>query len=185
MKKLLIGLSLLALSATASANDFFGGNNGEWKMGPNGPYYEESDWPEWTPMYWMDEMMNSFDDEEDGYGGNNGFMGGMPFMGNNNSMPFMGNNNNYPMMPYGGAPMGYGAPMPMQGVPMMAPMAPMPMQGTPMMAPMPMPMPVPMQGTQMAAPPVPVAPTHTRPLLTNFSQSSYTKQVGLSGLFSY
>ncbi|QLQ30612.1 MAG: hypothetical protein HZT40_02140 [Candidatus Thiothrix singaporensis] len=31
MKKLLVGLSLLALSATASAN-FFGSNNGEWKM---------------------------------------------------------------------------------------------------------------------------------------------------------
>ncbi len=80
MKKLLIGLSLLALSASASAGDFFGGNDGEWKQGPYGPYYEESDWPEWTPMYWMDEMMNSFDDEEDG-----GSFGNMPFMGNNSS----------------------------------------------------------------------------------------------------
>jgi len=126
MKKLLIGLSLLAFSASASAGDFFGGNNGEWKMGPYGPYYEESDWPEWTPMYWMEEMMDSFDDE-DSYGGNNGFMGGMPFMGNNSNMPFMGNNNNYPMM---------GAPMmaPPMGAPMMAP----PM-GAPMMAPAPMP----------------------------------------------
>ncbi|WP_308874124.1 hypothetical protein [Thiothrix subterranea] len=103
MKKLLIGLSLLAFSAGASAGDFFGGNNGEWKMGPNGPYYEESDWPKWTPMYWMEEMMDSFDDD-DSYGGNNGFMGGMPFMGNNNNMPFMGNNNNYPMT---GAANGY------------------------------------------------------------------------------
>ena len=122
MKKLLIGLSLLALSATASANDFFGGG-GEWKQGPYGPYYEESDWPEWTPMYWMQEMTDSFDDNGD----DNSNFGGMPFMGgNNNSMPFMGGNNNmpfmggnnYPMMPYGGAPMGYGAQMPMQG-PMM------------------------------------------------------------------
>lgn len=121
MKKLLIGLSLLAFSASASAGDFFGGNNGEWKMGPYGPYYEESDWPEWTPMYWMEEMMDSFDDE-DSYGGNNGFMGGMPFMGNNSNMPFMGNNNNYPMM---------GAPMmaPPMGAPMMAP-APMPAMPT-------------------------------------------------------
>ena len=120
MNKLLIGLSLLALSATANA-DFFGGNNGEWKMGPQGPYYEESDWPEWTPMYWMEEMMDSFDEEDNSYG-NNGFMGGMPFMGNNNNfggMPFMGNNNNgypaYPAMPYG-APMM--APMPVPAVPM-------------------------------------------------------------------
>jgi hypothetical protein len=134
MKKLLIGLSLLALSATASANDFFGGNDGEWKMGPYGPYYEESDWPEWTPMYWMEEMMDSFDDE-DSYGGNNGFMGGMPFMGNNNNMPFMGGNN-YPMMPYGAAPMGAPMMAPPMGAPMMAP----PM-GAPMMAPPAMPAP--------------------------------------------
>jgi hypothetical protein len=151
MKKLLIGLSLLALTASASANDFFGGNNGEWKMGPNGPYYEESDWPEWTPMYWMDEMMNSFDDKGSN-GGDNGFMGGMPFMGNgNNNMPFMGNNSNmpfmggnnngYPAMPYGAAPMPYGAPM----------MAPMPMQAMPMQAPMPMALPV--------VPPAPAAAT--------------------------
>ncbi|SEA99408.1 hypothetical protein SAMN05660964_03073 [Thiothrix caldifontis] len=141
MKKLLIGLSLLALSATASANDFFGGNDGEWKMGPYGPYYEESDWPEWTPMYWMDEMMNSFDDE-DSYG-DNGFMGGMPFMGNNN-MPFMGGNN-YPMMPYGAAPMGAPMMAPPMGAPMMAPPmgAPMmaPPMGAPMMAPPAMPAP--------------------------------------------
>lgn len=144
MNKLLIGLSLLALSATANA-DFFGGNNGEWKMGPQGPYYEESDWPEWTPMYWMEEMMDSFDEEDNSYG-NNGFMGGMPFMGNNNNfggMPFMGNNNNgypaYPAMPY--------------GAPMMAPMpyAPQPMMAPPMMAPMPVPA-VPMAPAPAAAP---------------------------------
>jgi hypothetical protein len=144
MKKLLIGLSLLAFSATANA-DFFGGNNGEWKMGPQGPYYEESDWPEWTPMYWMEEMMDSFDDDDSGYG-NNGFMGGMPFMGNNNNfggMPFMGNNNNnYPVMPYG-APMM--APMPYAQQPMMAP---------PMMAPMPIPAapPAAVPGPAIAAP---------------------------------
>ncbi|MDX9988475.1 MULTISPECIES: hypothetical protein [Thiothrix] len=143
MNKLLIGLSLLALSATANA-DFFGGNNGEWKMGPQGPYYEESDWPEWTPMYWMEEMMDSFDEEDNG---NDGFMGGMPFMGGNNNnfggMPFMGNNNNgYPAMPY--------------GAPMMAPMpyAPQPMMAPPMMAPMPVPA-VPMAPAPAAAAPGP------------------------------
>lgn len=159
MKKLLIGLSLLAFSAGASANDFFGGNNGEWKMGPQGPYYEESDFPEWTPMYWMEEMMDSFD-SEDGYGGGDeGFMGGMPFMGNNSNMPFMGNNNNYPMMaPQMGMPMGTPMMAPQMGMPMGAPMmAPqgMPPMGAPMMAPQGMPMGAPM----MAPPPMPAMPT--------------------------
>ena len=136
MKKLLIGLSLLALSATASA-DFFGGNNGEWKMGPYGPYYDESDWPEWTPMYWMEEFSNSWDNNDDNFGG----------------MPMMGG---YPgMMPYGGMPMGYGAPaMPYGGMPMGygAPM--MPMTQPQMAAPMPMPAPIP-------AAPAPVVPGAT------------------------
>jgi len=100
MKKFLMALALsgAALSAQADGFDFFGGNDGEWKMGPYGPYYEESDWPEWTPMYWMEEFMDSFDDDEQGY---NNFGGGMPFA----PMP-------YGMPPYGG----YGA----------APMMPMP-----------------------------------------------------------
>ena len=135
MKKFIAGLSLIALSATANAGfDFFDGNNGEWKMGPYGPYYEESNWPQWTPMYWMEEMMDSFDDN------NNGSFGNMPFSNNSNGfnmpfsngngfrMPFNGNNgfqmpfssNN--AMPYGAYP---AAP---QMAPMMAPRAPMPPQ---------------------------------------------------------
>lgn len=142
MKKLLVGLSLLALSATASAN-FFGSNNGEWKMGPYGPYWDESDWPEWTPMYWMEEFTDSWDNNDD-----NGGPYGMPFMGGG-----------YPGMPSYGAPMGYGSPMmppPMGGYG--APMMAAPQMGMPMMAPQPMPMP------QMGAPmmaPLPVAPGAT------------------------
>lgn len=146
MKKLLVGLSLLALSATASAGDFFGGD-GEWKMGPYGPYYDESDWPEWTPMYWMDEFMNEWDNDED-YGG----FGGMP--------PFMGGG--YPgMMPYGGMPMGYGAPMPMMypQAGMAGPMMPSAPMGNPMMMQQPMPAPQMMgMGAPLMAPPMPMAP---------------------------
>lgn len=116
MKKLLAILAL-SLATTAQAdffggNNSFGGNNGEWKMGPYGYYYEENDWPEWTPMYWMEEFMNEFDDNNDnGYG--SGF--NMPFFGNgsnNYGMPYGGygsGNNNYGM-PYGGYGGGYSSP---------------------------------------------------------------------------
>lgn len=140
MKKLWVGLSLLALSATASA-DFFSSNNGEWKMGPYGPYYEENDWPEWTPMYWMEEMMNSFDDEDNGFGN----FGGMPFMGGNNYA-----------MPYGGMP--YGAPMmapPLGAMPYGAPM--MPPAAPPMMPPMPA---MPAAPGGMPGPAAPAAPAN-------------------------
>jgi hypothetical protein len=125
MKKLLIALALATATTTASANfDFFGSNNdGEWKMGPSGPYWEEgSNWPEWTPMYWMEEFMDNMDDDDN-------FSGMMPFgnSGNNFSgmMPF-GNNNNMPAMPYPAAPaMPYGGYQQMMPVaPVMVPQAP-------------------------------------------------------------
>ncbi len=110
--KIILLTALLAtpfVATTTQASDFFGGNNGEWKMGPNGPYWDESDWPVWTPMYWMEEMMDSFDNDDDYnmMGGNNRF-GNMPF---GNSMPFYNNTPNY------GYGMPYGAPMPAPAVP--------------------------------------------------------------------
>ena len=104
MKKLVLALALAMATAsiapTVQASDWFGGgNNGEWKQGPNGPYWDESDWPEWTPMYWMEEFMDEFDNNS--WGGNN-WGGGNNFGGGNN----YGN-------PYGGynqAPYGYGNP---------------------------------------------------------------------------
>ena len=38
---------------------------GDWKMGPFGPYWDDNDWPEYTPMYWMEEFMNQLDDDDD------------------------------------------------------------------------------------------------------------------------
>lgn len=70
MKKILIGFVFAFAAASANAS-FFDNNSGEWKMGPSGPYYDESDWPEWTPMYWMEKFMDE--------------MGG----DNNNSSPMM------------------------------------------------------------------------------------------------
>jgi hypothetical protein len=85
--KTILLAALLAAPFSAQASGMFGGNDGEWKMGPNGAYWDESDWPVWTPMYWMEEMMDSFGDDDNG-NGNNRF-GNMPF---SNVMPF-GNNN--------------------------------------------------------------------------------------------
>lgn len=133
MKKLLIALSLFGLASSANADFFGGGNNGEWKMGPYGPYWEENDWPEWTPMYWMQEMSDSFnDDNNDGFSFNQGSHSwNMPFFGNNgygNGIPMMPYGSyGYPnpmMMPYGSAPMPYygGYAMPNAQVPAVPPM---------------------------------------------------------------
>lgn len=40
---------------------WFGSNN-SWN-----DYYDDNDWPEWTPMYWMEEMMDEFDNDDDDY----------------------------------------------------------------------------------------------------------------------
>ena len=98
LQYVLILLIATTAVSTVNASDFFGGNNGEWKMGPYGPYWDESDWPEWTPMYWMEEFMDSWDNN--GWGGNNyGYYGG-----NNYNVPYNGSYNN---IPYG---YGYNAP---------------------------------------------------------------------------
>lgn len=142
MKKFLVGLSLLALSSVASADFFGGGNNGEWKMGPYGPYWDANDWPEWTPMYWMQEMSDSFNNDDNNggwnmpfFGNGSNFGGNFPFGNGSNfggTMPFFGNNP-YGAMPYGYAPMPYPQPMmPYGAAPMPAPMpAPAPLTTAP------------------------------------------------------
>lgn len=129
MKKLLIALSLLGFASTANADFFGGGNNGEWKMGPYGPYWEENDWPEWTPMYWMQEMSDSFNnDNNNGFSFNQGSNAwNMPFFGNNTygnglgMMPYGSYGYPNPAMPYATAPMPYygGYPLPNAQMPAM------------------------------------------------------------------
>lgn len=136
MKKLLIALALASVTTTASANfDFFGGdNNGEWKMGPNGAYWDEgSSWPEWTPMYWMEEFMDNMDDD-------NNFSGMMPF-GNNNTyntaIPYgYGGFPQQPMMPYAPQTMMPPVPVPVMPVaPVAVPVMPQPAPVAPAVAP--------------------------------------------------
>ena len=52
---ILFGL-LVSMNAVAS---WFGNNSG---------YRGGNDWPEWTPMYWMEEMMDGWDNDDDYYG---------------------------------------------------------------------------------------------------------------------
>lgn len=49
----LFGL-LVSMNASAS---WFGFNN-------NNNYYDDNSWPEWTPMYWMEEMMGGWDNDD-------------------------------------------------------------------------------------------------------------------------
>jgi hypothetical protein len=54
-----IVLALILVAAPVLAG------GGDWKMGPLGPYWDENSWPEFTPMYWMEEFMNRLDDDDD------------------------------------------------------------------------------------------------------------------------
>ena len=99
----------LFLSANVSADFFSGDDCPPWE-------YDCNDWPEWTPMYWMEEMSDGWDDDDDDYWryGMMGPYGGMP---GPYGMPGYGMPGPYgmPPMPYGGgygAPYGYGAPPP-------------------------------------------------------------------------
>ena len=85
---LLAMLSGLFFSMNSSADMFGGDDCPPWE-------YDCNDWPEWTPMYWMEEMSNEWDDDDDYYGY------GMPYGGY--GMPYGGYG-----MPYGGYGMPYG-----------------------------------------------------------------------------
>lgn len=104
MKKLLITLTIVmatfSMTTTVQANWFGGGNSGEWKMGPNGPYWDESDWPEWTPMYWMEEFMDEWGNDNNNWGNGGGNYG--------NNGNYGAPNGGYNMNPYGYGNMPYG-----------------------------------------------------------------------------
>ena len=61
-------IAALSLMGASVANAGWFGSNNSWD-----DYYDDNDWPEWTPMYWMEEMMDEWDDDDDNdwyrYGG--------------------------------------------------------------------------------------------------------------------
>ena len=96
----------LFVSYNAQANNnFFGGNDcPPWA-------YDCNDWPVWTPMYWMEEMSNAWDN-------NNYYDNYYPYGGYGYGMP--------PIPYYGGAPMPYGNTAPQYGAPYYGAPAPAP-----------------------------------------------------------
>ena len=93
---LTVFIAALSFTSTTQASDWFGGgNNGEWKQGPYGMYWDDSGWPEWTPMYWMEEFMDEFDNNS--WGGNN--WGGNNW-GSNNFGGYGMPNGGYNINPY-------------------------------------------------------------------------------------
>lgn len=75
---------------TAQAN-WWGGNDNY-----NDGYYNDNDWPVWTPMYWAEEMSgNGWGND---WGGNNGpGYGGGPFNGSGFNMPWANNGSGFSM----------------------------------------------------------------------------------------
>jgi hypothetical protein len=58
-----LGLSALLLSTSmVDAKGWFGSNSSPWggkSFFGNNNGYDNNDWPEWTPMYWMEEFFNN------------------------------------------------------------------------------------------------------------------------------
>jgi len=106
----LLVAGLLTFSWSAQAGDFFDGKDcPPWE-------YDCNDWPEWTPMYWMEEFADSFDDDEDywryGYGpyGAPPMYGPAPYGPPPGVAPY-----GRPLPPPGFAPAPYGRPVPPPG----------------------------------------------------------------------
>jgi hypothetical protein len=87
---MLFGL-LGGMNSMIASADFFGGDDcPPWE-------YDCNDWPEWTPMYWMEEMENEWDDD---YYGPYGY----------GPYGYPGYGYGYPGYGYGAPGYGYGAP---------------------------------------------------------------------------
>ena len=105
---------LFLMGAASSASAFWGGDD-DWKCwGPMGEVPGCNPYDEWDPRYWMEEMEDMFDDDDNyGYGGGGGPWNNGPWSNNRGYAPYGGGYNNY--APYGGgyapAPYGY-APAP-------------------------------------------------------------------------
>lgn len=108
MKKVLLAAAVaMSLGAAGSASAWWGD-----RWGGGDGYY--NDWPTWTPMYWMEEMFDTMDDN--GWGGDRpwgwrrggGYGGpgyyGAPYGGYGQPYGYPGYGAPYGYSPYGYAP---------------------------------------------------------------------------------
>jgi len=114
MKKLVVAsmFSVFLLGFMSNASAFWGSDKNWECYGPYGKVPGCNPYDEWDPRYWMEEMSDMWDDEDDYYGGyGRGY--GMPY-GGGYGMPQMPYGGGYgmPQMPYGGYPQPYAAPAP-------------------------------------------------------------------------
>ena len=65
MKLVSVGIKIILVVFALTSAGLANAGGGDWKMGPFGPYWDDNDWPEYTPMYWMEEFMNQLDDDDD------------------------------------------------------------------------------------------------------------------------
>ncbi len=78
--KLVVLFSLLGVAQSSLAKDWFGKNNRFGGFGNSfGNGNNCNDWPEWTPMYWMEEMMDNNDNCYPSYGYAGGYSNINPY----------------------------------------------------------------------------------------------------------
>jgi hypothetical protein len=110
MKKLLAlsVFSAFVLGATTNASAWWDSN--DWECyGPYGKIPNCNPYDEWDPRYWMEEMEDMFDDDDEDYYRYGGGYGGMPYGGGYGApMPYGGA---YQQPYYGGGYNPYAAPV--------------------------------------------------------------------------
>ncbi len=137
MKKLIAASVFSALLLGAGNASAFWGSNNDWECrGPYGDIPGCNPYDEWDPRYWMEEMEDMWDDDDDyryggygnqGYGNPYGGGYGNPYGGGGYGNPYGGGGYGNPYgggygNPYGGG--GYGNPYQQAPAAPAAPVAP-------------------------------------------------------------
>lgn len=93
---------IMGVASNASAS-WWGSDNDYECYGPYGKIPGCNPYDEWDPRYWMEEMDDAFNDDDDDYYryGGYGYGGGYPYRGGYAPQPYYGGGG-YAPQPYGG-----------------------------------------------------------------------------------